>query len=319
MRRSGSTTRRTGRRRSEASPVSTESPGTPASTPASSRRLVPELPQSMTSSGSREPLGRRHHHLAPSSRTRAPSRSTAFHVEWTSSARSRPAHAGLALGQRGEEQRPVRDRLVPGHLEGAAERAAAAAGDGTLQKSASRAARASSSASRAALGRVGDGGQDAGQVALEQPRRLRDVGVAARHLPLDVEGEAGQPGHVVQARPGQRAGQRPGLLARRARARSRPGRAGGRPGPRRRRARRRCSGATRAPSASCSADDAGHRRRGARRRCRPPPCRPSSGRPSPPRSRRGRRTWGGPPRRERADRRPGAPPRPPAPWRRPRR
>ena len=45
--------------RSEASPVSTDSPGTPARTPVRSRRLVPELPQSMTSPGSREPLGRR--------------------------------------------------------------------------------------------------------------------------------------------------------------------------------------------------------------------------------------------------------------------
>ena len=34
------------------------------------------------------------------------------------------AHPGLALGQRGEEQRPVGDRLVAGHLDGAAQRAA---------------------------------------------------------------------------------------------------------------------------------------------------------------------------------------------------
>ena len=61
-------------------------------------------------------------------------------------------HAGLALRQRGEEERPVGDRLVPGHLEGAPERAAAAAAGRTLQKSASRAARASSRAVRAASG-----------------------------------------------------------------------------------------------------------------------------------------------------------------------
>ena len=58
-----------------------ESPGTPASTPASSRRLVPELPQSMTSSGSESLGGGVTTTSLPSSRIRAPSRSTAFHVE----------------------------------------------------------------------------------------------------------------------------------------------------------------------------------------------------------------------------------------------
>ena len=51
--RSGSTTRPIGRRRSDASPVSTENIGRPANNPVNRRRLVPELPQSSTSSGSR--------------------------------------------------------------------------------------------------------------------------------------------------------------------------------------------------------------------------------------------------------------------------
>ena len=86
MRRSGSTTRRTGRRRSEASPVSTESPGSPASTPASSRSEVPELPQSMTSSGSTSASAGVTITSPPSSRTVAPSFATALRVAWTSSA-----------------------------------------------------------------------------------------------------------------------------------------------------------------------------------------------------------------------------------------
>ena len=187
-----------------------------------------------------EPGGRRHHHLGPLLADPGPEPLHRLPRGVDVLGAQQAAHAGLPLGQRREEQRPVGDRLVPGHLEGAAERAATAAGDGTLQKSASRAARASSRACRAAAGRLGDGRQDAGQVPLEQAGRLGDVGVATRHLPLDVEGEAGEAGHVVHARAGQRAGQRPGLLGReRERAREQV-RAGGRPAPPRRRAPRPC-------------------------------------------------------------------------------
>ena len=57
MRVSGSATRFIGRRRSESSPVSSVQNGWPASTPSSSRTVVPELPQSTTSSGSTRPPG----------------------------------------------------------------------------------------------------------------------------------------------------------------------------------------------------------------------------------------------------------------------
>ena len=56
MRRSGSATRSMGRLRRESSPVSTVQKGWPASTPTSRRALVPELPQSITLSGSVRPL-----------------------------------------------------------------------------------------------------------------------------------------------------------------------------------------------------------------------------------------------------------------------
>ena len=52
---SGSSTRAIGRVRSESSPVSVVSNGSPAATPASSRIVVPLLPQSSGRSGSRNP------------------------------------------------------------------------------------------------------------------------------------------------------------------------------------------------------------------------------------------------------------------------
>ena len=54
---SGSSTRAIGRVRSESSPVSVVSNGSPAATPASSRIVVPLLPQSSACSGSRNPAG----------------------------------------------------------------------------------------------------------------------------------------------------------------------------------------------------------------------------------------------------------------------
>ena len=55
MRESGSMTRSIGRRRSDSSPVSTVANGWPARTPTKSRAVVPEFPQSTTSTGSVSP------------------------------------------------------------------------------------------------------------------------------------------------------------------------------------------------------------------------------------------------------------------------
>ena len=52
---SGSVTRPIGRRRRDSSPVSIVQNGWPARTPRSSRAVVPELPQSITSPGSCNP------------------------------------------------------------------------------------------------------------------------------------------------------------------------------------------------------------------------------------------------------------------------
>jgi hypothetical protein len=59
MRRSGAATRSIGRLRSDASPVMTDQKGWPASTPTRSLAPVPELPQSITFSGSVSPSGPR--------------------------------------------------------------------------------------------------------------------------------------------------------------------------------------------------------------------------------------------------------------------
>ncbi len=279
-------TRRTGRRRSEASPVRTESPGTPASTPASRRRLVPELPQSMTSSGSRERLRRRHHHLRSLLADAWP-RAPPPRGRWSGRPRRRrmPRDAGLARGQGGEEQRAVRrstcrraPRMVP--RSGPRRRQVS----GPVQNSSSRARRAASSAARAASGDSATADRMASRC---RPSRAAAPGrwrVAARDLALDVEGERRQPGHVAQRRAGQRSRRAAPPPAPRRPAPRRPGRAGARPWPPRRRARRRCS-ARRGPRArSCSAATVSTAV-GRRRRCRPPPCRPATGPRSPRRSR----------------------------------
>ena len=127
IRRSGSATRRIGRRVSEASPASSVSNGRPASSPISRRIVVPELPQSIGPAGAvqaREPdaldprLVAGEH--APRPARAAPPRSTG--CRRPGRARSpRPRRR-----QRAEQQRPVRDRLVAGHPAGPAQRARAA-------------------------------------------------------------------------------------------------------------------------------------------------------------------------------------------------
>ena len=91
--RNGRATRPIGRAWSELSPLSTLRNGRPASGPASMRIVVPELPQSMTESGSRSPAA-----PVPStatvdgseSFTRTPSCSSAPRVRCTSSPSARP-------------------------------------------------------------------------------------------------------------------------------------------------------------------------------------------------------------------------------------
>ena len=116
MARSGSATRRIGRRRSEASPSRVASTSAPASAPARSRIVVPELAQSSTLSGLRR--------LMPT-----PAPSSAYRVGWkvahphTACAEAgcsgkdigcgRPvADIAAAAGQRSEDQRSMGDRLV---------------------------------------------------------------------------------------------------------------------------------------------------------------------------------------------------------------
>ena len=265
-----------------------------------------------------ERLGGRHHHLGPLGPHPAPSASTALRVEWTSSASSRPVTRVSPVASAPKRRLRCEMDLSPGTVDGPAERPGAAAGERTVQgKSSSRAARASSSAARAASGDSAMAARMRREVPLEPARRRRHVGVPARHLALDVEGERGEPGHVLEARAGQLDGERPGLARRGGERRGdqvgqvrdhrhrgvvlgggaalhlRAERLGGRPPP------------ARPPRAA--------------RRCRPPPRRPSTSRRSRPRSRRARRTWGA----RRRTRRPGGRARPrarsPAPWRRPRR
>ena len=90
MRARGSRTRSMGRRRIEASPSSTDRKGSPASSPASSRIPVPELPtSSVPSAGSRAlPPTRRVH--GPSSATVVPRASMIRRVQATSSPSLRP-------------------------------------------------------------------------------------------------------------------------------------------------------------------------------------------------------------------------------------
>ena len=120
--RSGSTTRPMGRRAIEESPVSTVWNGRPARIPASSRIEVPELPQSMTASGSISPskpgapddhdrpdrlAGDTLPHGTAPSRTLTPSASTAARAGRHVVAVGQPPSAGWCPG-------PGRRRAAPG-------------------------------------------------------------------------------------------------------------------------------------------------------------------------------------------------------------
>src|SRR5690606_21431659 len=134
----GSTTRCIGRERSDASPVKKAVSRVLATAPSSSRAAVPELPISSTSSGSPKPptpQPRTDQLPAPCRRTSAPSARRAAAVRAHVGAErpqsgSRAVHVlalekaldlRLADGEAAHDNRPVRDRLVAGHVDGAGE------------------------------------------------------------------------------------------------------------------------------------------------------------------------------------------------------
>ena len=114
MRRSGSATRRIGRRVSEASPTSSVSNGRPASRPISSRIVVPELPQSSAPAAAVRPAKPTPWTRAssPASTMSTPSARSAAAVDRLSPPRPEPARLDGAVRERPEQQRAVRDRLV---------------------------------------------------------------------------------------------------------------------------------------------------------------------------------------------------------------
>ena len=93
IRSSGSSTRRIGRWRNEASPSKVAAIGQPATAPSMSRHPVPELPKSSAAAGSAKPATptpRTIHAPAPRRSRKAPSACTAFAVLSTSSPSSNP-------------------------------------------------------------------------------------------------------------------------------------------------------------------------------------------------------------------------------------
>ena len=129
---SGSSTRRIGRRLSEASPVKTVVIGVVATAPIVRRTPVPELPKSSTSGGSAKARRRRRHGHAIRRRlcatTSAPSLRIASAVLSTSSASRRPVIFVSPDGQSAQDQRAVRHGLVAGRRHPAFERAPLAGG-----------------------------------------------------------------------------------------------------------------------------------------------------------------------------------------------
>ncbi len=122
IRASGTVTRRIGRRRSEASPVSVAAKRCPASRPSSSRVVVPELPQSRVA-----PAGAGGHGPTTDDDARGAERrdlgaelaqhpGAAPRIERG----QRAAHVTLSPGQRGEQQRAMGDALVARDADGAA-------------------------------------------------------------------------------------------------------------------------------------------------------------------------------------------------------
>ena len=119
MARSGSATRRIGRRRSEASPSRVASMSAPAITPASRRMVVPELAQSSALIG----VSQAHAHAA-TVECEAVRREVANPHATGAQARCggedicggrRIADVAPALGKRSEDECPVTDRLVAGN------------------------------------------------------------------------------------------------------------------------------------------------------------------------------------------------------------
>ena len=123
---SGTVTRRIGRRRSDASPVSVAR-GTrwPASMPSSSRVVVPELPQSSTSVGAPQPApagDARRRCPRCSGEIGTPSWRRTRALERASSEVSAPPTWLGAARERAEEQRAMRDALVARHADDAMRR-----------------------------------------------------------------------------------------------------------------------------------------------------------------------------------------------------
>jgi len=183
IRRRGSITRRTGRLRSEASPVRTETPARREDSH-EEPEARPELPQSMTSPAPAAAPADDHDlaALVPDRRAErldgAPGRADVLRVEEPVTRVSPDASA------------PKRsERWTPTCRPGLRWRPGAARSCGTRassQNSSSRAARASRGP-RAPSPATARWRQDAGQVALEPLRRLGQVRVPPRDLALDVE------------------------------------------------------------------------------------------------------------------------------------
>ena len=122
--RRGVTMRPIGRRRSDPSPLSMDRNGKPASRPLRSRIVVPELPQSSTSAASRRPARPRPRTItrpSPRSSMSAPSARNASSVGARVGGVEEAVDGRLAGRDGVEEQRAVRNRLVAGHLDGAAQ------------------------------------------------------------------------------------------------------------------------------------------------------------------------------------------------------
>src|SRR5579875_142523 len=113
--RRGAATRSIGRRATEPSPCSTQRPSMVATRPASSRIPVPELPTSMTASGSRRcPWVPSTNSSVPLGRTLAPRATTASRVWLTSAPRFSPARRDVPDAQAATKRARCDMDLSPG-------------------------------------------------------------------------------------------------------------------------------------------------------------------------------------------------------------
>ena len=124
--------RRIGRVRSEASPSKIAVIGQPATAPMASRQPVPELPKSSAARGCGEAADADPHE-PPGALAGALDRG-AERLHGVGGADGvlafeHPGNAGLAHGERAQDQGAERDRFVPGHAHAALEGAAAARGE----------------------------------------------------------------------------------------------------------------------------------------------------------------------------------------------